>query len=55
MKERTEKGKILETLIGLFGGYNLKEYLELIEQHFSLGQEAIINRWLEAHCSEPSA
>lgn len=54
-KERTEKGKMLEALIGLFGGQNVKEYFELIEQHFSLGQEAIINKWLEAHCSEPSA
>lgn len=29
--ERTEKGIILETLIGLFGPQNVKEYFKLIE------------------------
>ena len=29
--ERTEKGIILESLIGLFGSHNVKEYFNLIE------------------------
>jgi hypothetical protein len=52
---RTEKGRMLETLVGLFGSGNVKEYFGLIEQHFSMGEEAIVNKWLETHCSPPSA
>ncbi len=35
--ERTDKAKILETLVSLFGHTNTKQYYDLIESHFSMG------------------
>ena len=44
--ERTGKAKILENLVTLFGPNYTKQYFDLIEQHFSMGEEAIIDKWL---------
>ena len=46
-EEMRAKGKILLTMKQLFGEGNGKEYFQFINEHFALGEEAIIQKWIE--------
>lgn len=50
MKEDARnKGKIFLQMKDLFGNQNAKEYFKFIEANYELGQEAIIQKWIETH------
>lgn len=42
-----EKGKTLMAMKDLFGPERSKQYFKFIENNFKLGQDAIIEKWIE--------
>lgn len=41
------RGKMIQTMIDLFGRQNIKDYLKLIEEHGSEGQERVVELYIE--------
>jgi len=41
------KGRVLLTMKEMFGEGNGKEYFKFIEQNFNLGEQGILNKWIE--------
>lgn len=43
------KGKMLLTMKEMFGEGNGKEYFKFIEANFALGEQEILNKWIQLY------
>lgn len=53
-KEVREKGRLLDEMKEIFGKDQEKELYQFIDKNFSLGQEAIVQQWIETEFAKNS-
>lgn len=41
------RGKMIQTMIELFGRHNVKDYIKIIQEHGSEGQDRVIELYIE--------